>query len=230
MNVFPSEMHTRLARSPVVAGFSVDQVEDAVPIARALWAGGIDAIELTLRTSVAIDAVRAICQEVPEVLVGVGTILTPSQLREVASIGADFGVSPGFNPRVVQAAREVGLPFAPGICTPSELEAAVELDCRLVKFFPAEACGGLNYLWSLAAPYLHLGVRFFPLGGLNQENMKAYLDEPAVTAIGGSWIVRRELVERKDWAGLTARAAAVRHALGQAGFHINPDRTKGIYV
>lgn len=209
MNLFPDSILQRLESSGVVAGFSVNQVEDAVPLARALLAGGIDAIELTLRTPEAMDAVKVICAEVPEMLVGVGTILTPDTAREVKAAGADFGVSPGLNPNVVRAAQEAGLPFAPGICTPSDVEAAIALGCRFVKFFPAEASGGLKFLQSMAAPYKHLGIRYFPLGGVNAENMNDYLAEDIVPTVGGSWIVQNDLVMNGDWDGITARAAEV---------------------
>jgi 2-dehydro-3-deoxyphosphogluconate aldolase/(4S)-4-hydroxy-2-oxoglutarate aldolase len=210
---FPAEILQRLEKCGVVAGFSVDKAEQAVPLARALLAGGIDAIELTLRTPAGLEALQAICAEVPEMLVGVGTILTPETVGEVKAANAHFGVSPGMNPRVVQAAREAGLPFAPGICTPSDLEAAIELGCRFVKFFPAEASGGVTYLRSMAAPYRHLGVRYFPLGGLNTDNMLDYLREDNVPTVGGSWIVKKELVLNEDWDGLTARAAEVRNII-----------------
>ncbi len=211
--VFDETILQRLAATRVVAGFSVDNVEHAVPVARALLAGGIDAMELTLRTPAAMDAVRAVCAEVPEMLAGVGTILTPEQAFEVKEAGADFGVAPGLNARVVRAAKESGLSFAPGISTPSELEAAIELGCRLVKYFPAEASGGIPYLRSMSAPYKHLGVRFFPLGGVNSDNMLKYLDESNVPAVGGSWIVKRDLLLCEDWGAITARAAEVRRIL-----------------
>lgn len=207
--MFPDQILQRLERSRVVAGFSVEKVEHAVPLTQALLAGGIDAIELTLRTPAAMEGLKAICAEVPKMLVGVGTILTPDLVTEVKSAGADFGVAPGMNPRVVRAAQKVGLPFAPGIATPSDLEAAIELGCRFVKFFPAQAAGGVSYLRSMSAPYKHLGIQYFPLGGLNAKNMIDYLNEPNVLAIGGSWIVKRELVQANDWAGITARAAEV---------------------
>lgn len=193
----------------MVVGFSIDKVEHAVPVVKALQAGGIDAIELTLRTAKAMDALRAICAAQTGILVGVGTILTPEQAAEVKEAGADFAVAPGMNPNVVKAANEVGLPFGPGIATPSELEAAIELGCRFVKFFPAEANGGIPYLRSMSAPYKHLGIRYFPLGGLNSANMLAYLDEPDVSVIGGSWIVKNELVKAEDWTGITAAARSV---------------------
>ncbi len=213
--MFSTEILRRLAGARVAAGFSIDAVEHAVPVANALLAGGIDAIELTLRTPVAMEALQAICADVPEMLIGVGTILTPELVADVKAAGADFGVSPGMNPRVIRAARDAGLPFAPGIATPSDLEAAIELGCRFVKFFPAEALGGIPYLRSMSAPYKHLGIQYFPLGGLNAENMVAYLKEPNVPAIGGSWIVKKGLVENEDWAGITARATSVTKALNE---------------
>jgi 2-dehydro-3-deoxyphosphogluconate aldolase/(4S)-4-hydroxy-2-oxoglutarate aldolase len=213
--MFPEAILNRLANCKVVAGFSVDHIDDAVPLANALLAGGIDVIELTLRTEAGIDATRAISTEVPEILVGVGTILAPEQAVQVKEAGAHFGVSPGLNPRVIKAAKAVELPFAPGIATPSDIEAAIELNCRFVKCFPAAALGGVAYLRSMSAPYAHLGIQYFPLGGLNAANMNEYLAEPNVPAIGGSWIVQKDLVKNKDWAAITTRAQeVVLHANG----------------
>ena len=211
--MFPNELLIQLSNSRVVAGFSIENVEDAIPIAKALLAGGIDAIELTLRTDCGLVAVERIAEAVPEIILGVGTILTPLQADQIKEAGAHFGVSPGMNPNVIKKAEEINLPFAPGIATPSELEAAIALGCRFVKFFPAEASGGINYLKSISAPYKHLGVQYFPLGGLNTENMNHYLDLENVIAIGGSWIVNSSFIEAKDWSGLTKRAAEVRNVV-----------------
>ena len=211
--MFPNELLIQLRNSRVVAGFSIENVEDAIPIAKALLAGGIDVIELTLRTDCALAAVKRIAEVVPEISLGVGTILTPEQVVQVKEAGAHFGVSPGMNPNVIRKAEEIGLPFAPGIATPSELEAAIALGCRFVKFFPAEASGGRNYLKSISAPYKHLGVQYFPLGGLNAENMNHYLDLDDVIAIGGSWIVDSSFVIAKDWSGLAKRANEVRNVV-----------------
>lgn len=207
------EITQQLEKSRVVAGFSVNEPEQAVSISRALLAGGIDVVELTLRTPAGLKAVELVAREVPEVHLGVGTILTPETATAVKEAGGHFGVSPGCNPRVIRAARDAGLPFAPGICTPSDLEVAIENGCRLVKFFPAEASGGLTFLKSMAAPYKHLGIRYFPLGGIHAGNMNAYLAEDVVPAIGGSWIVTNELVAQGDWDGITSRAAEVINAL-----------------
>lgn len=207
--IFPEEIIQRLEKTGVVAGFSIEQVEHAVPLAKALLAGGIEAIELTFRTPAALEALKAIADHVPEMLIGVGTILTPEQVLQVKEAGAHFAVSPGMNPRVIQAAIDANVPFAPGISTPSDLEAAIELGCRFVKFFPAEAAGGIPYLRSMSAPYKHLGMQYFPLGGLNANNMVDYLKEPNVPTIGGSWIVKADLVNAGDWDGITAIAKDV---------------------
>lgn len=206
----------RLAKTQVVAGFSVNDADEAVPIARALLEGGIEAVELTLRTPAGMDAVRAIAREVPEVLLGVGTILTPKQCREVSAAGAAIGMSPGTNPAVVKAAKDSGLVFTPGIATPSDIEIAVELGCRCLKYFPAEALGGVDYLNSMATPYAHLGISYFPLGGINANNMMGYLNSKHVVAIGGSWIVQSKLVQDKDWNAITARAREVRQVIDGA--------------
>ena len=213
-------LHQRLHRSGVIAVLVIDAADDAVPVARALLAGGVDCIELTLRTPVAMAALRCIRAEVPELVVGVGTILTPQQVNEVQAAGAAFGVAPGMNPRVVAEAQRVGLPFAPGICTPTDIELALEQDCRLLKFFPAEPCGGLAYLRAIAAPYAHRGVKYIPLGGVSADNAEVYLKEPSVHALGGSWLAPRELIQRQDWPAITAHAstaaAIVRRVRGGA--------------
>ncbi len=206
----PAELLERIERCGVVAVLVVDELAHAVPLARALIDGGIDAMELTLRTPVALDALEAIRAQVPDMLLGVGTVLTPEQAGEAAEAGAAFGVAPGLNPRVVRAAREVGLPFAPGVATASDLEVALELGCREVKFFPAEPIGGMAYLQSMAAPYTHLGVRFVPLGGLQPDNVREYLSSSLVLAVGGSWIASRNAIRQQDWDAIRSNAAQAR--------------------
>lgn len=203
---FPETILSRLYRCGVIACLTINDPKQAVPAARALLAGGIDAMELTLRTPTAVESLRRIKGEIPEMLAGVGTILTPEQVRDVVAAGADFGVSPGLSERVVLAAQESGLPFAPGIATPSELEKGLELGCREMKFFPAQPIGGITYMKSLWTPYAHLGIRFLPLGGLDRHNMVDFLREPATLAIGGSWIVTPERLENEDWKGITTAA------------------------
>jgi 2-dehydro-3-deoxyphosphogluconate aldolase/(4S)-4-hydroxy-2-oxoglutarate aldolase len=143
---------------------------------------------------------------IPEMLVGIGTILTSAQANAVKDAGAAFGVAPGMNPRVVAEARRIDLPFAPGVCTPTDIELALEHGCRLLKFFPSEPIGGLPYLRSIAAPFMHLGVKFIPLGGIDLISAEPYSKEPFIHAIGGSWVAPRELIQRRDWGGVTANA------------------------
>lgn len=190
----------------VIAVLVIDDVADAVPLARSLIEGGIACIELTLRTPIAMEAVRRIRTEVPEMIVGVGTILTPQQVSCAKEAGAAFGVAPGMNPRVVAEARRIELPFAPGVCTPTDIELAIEQGCRLLKFFPSEPCGGLAYLRTVTAPFAHLGVKYIPLGGLGPHNAEQYLREPSVQSLGGSWMAPRELIQRKSWSAITTNA------------------------
>ena len=203
---FPSELQKTIEASAIVAVLVVDAAKHAVPLARALLEGGINAMELTLRTPAAIDAVRAIRRELPGMLAGVGTVIQPQQVEDVARAGAAFAVAPGFNRRVVEAAIAAGLPFAPGVVTPTDIESALDLDCRFLKFFPAEPAGGLAYLNSMAAPYAHLGLKYVPLGGLNAKNMRSYLESPLIGALGGSWIAPREFIQAERWADITANA------------------------
>jgi 2-dehydro-3-deoxyphosphogluconate aldolase/(4S)-4-hydroxy-2-oxoglutarate aldolase len=159
-----------------------------------------------MRTPVAVEAVSEIQRNVPEAVVGMGTITSTDQATDAAAAGAAFGVAPGLNPQVVRAARDHDLPFVPGIVTPSEVERAVDLGCRVLKFFPAEASGGLPYLRSMAAPYDHLDLRYVPLGGIHAGNLRAYLEDPRILAVGGSWIASRKLITAEDWATITANA------------------------
>lgn len=198
---------------PIIAVVTIDNTSHAVPLARTLLEAGIGAIELTLRTPVALDALAAIRQECPDMCVGLGTVLSPEQVMKAVEGDAAFAVAPGLNPRVVEAAREAGLPFAPGIVTPSDIESAVALGCRTLKFFPAEPSGGIGYLKSMAAPYAHLGLRYIPLGGLNVENFTDYLSLDLVPAVGGSWIAPPTLIGSEDWEAIRANAQAARAAI-----------------
>ncbi|MGK0184798.1 MAG: 2-dehydro-3-deoxyphosphogluconate aldolase/(4S)-4-hydroxy-2-oxoglutarate aldolase [Verrucomicrobiales bacterium] len=198
----------RLQKSAVIAVLVIDSVDQAEPLAAALLEGGVDAMELTLRTPAALDALRVIRKQVPEMLAGIGTILTPDQVQQVVDADGSFGVSPGMTPRVVEAALAAGLPFAPGIATPSDIERALEYDRTLLKFFPAGPSGGLPYLQSIAAPYQHLGLQYVPLGGVSESNCDTYLQSPLIAAIGGSWLAPRDLIANANWGSITDRAKA----------------------
>ena len=146
-------------------------------------------------------------------LAGVGTILSPDQVDEVVEAGAAFGVAPGLNVKVIERSKDLGMPFAPGILTPSEIELAVELGCRELKFFPAEPSGGIKYLRSMYAPYAHLGLQFLPLGGINAANMAGYLFDAAVPAIGGSWLAPRKVIQEQNWSVVIDHATEARRVI-----------------
>jgi len=210
--LFHPKLADKVSAAGVVAVLVIDDARDAVPLARALLAGGVEVMELTLRTPAAFDALQAIRREVPEMTAGIGTILTAGQLHEAQSAGAAFGVAPGCNPRLLTAAREAGFSFGPGIATPTDVEIAIEHGCRLLKFFPAEQLGGLPYLRAMAAPYAHLGLRYIPLGGLTADNARSYLNDPLIAAIGGSWIAPRELINAGRWQQIQDNARLARQA------------------
>ena len=206
----------KLQKSAIIAVLILDRVEDAVPLAEALLEGGVDAMELTLRTPVAINVLKEITAKVPGMLAGIGTILTVDQVKEVVDAGGSFGVAPGMNPRIVEAALASGLPFAPGVCTPSDIERALEFDRKFLKFFPAEPSGGLKYLEAIAAPFAHLDVKYVPLGGVNPANCQTWLSHPLVGGIGGSWLAPKPLIAAGNWRAIkdaAAQAIAIRNGI-----------------
>jgi 2-dehydro-3-deoxyphosphogluconate aldolase / (4S)-4-hydroxy-2-oxoglutarate aldolase len=205
----PSES-SLLDRVPVVPVVVVDDLAQAVPVARALVAGGLPVIELTLRTPVALDAIRAIADEVPEILVGAGTVLTPGQAKEAKDAGAQFLVSPGATASLLAGMTDTGLPFLPGTATVSEVLAVLETGLTEMKFFPAEASGGTGFLSSIASPVP--AARFCPTGGITTASAASYLALPNVGCVGGSWLTPKDALETGDWARveqLAAKAAAL---------------------
>jgi 2-dehydro-3-deoxyphosphogluconate aldolase / (4S)-4-hydroxy-2-oxoglutarate aldolase len=200
-----------LSLAPVVPVVVVDSVDQAVPVARALVAGGLPVIELTLRTPVALDAIRAIAAEVPEIAVGAGTVTTPDLAKAARDAGATFLVSPGATPRLMDAMLDTGLPFLPGTATVSEVIAVLEYGVTQMKFFPAEASGGTAYLGSL--PTVVPAARFCPTGGIRAESAPDYLALPNVGCVGGSWLTPKAALAAGDWDTVTrlaAEAAALR--------------------
>jgi 2-dehydro-3-deoxyphosphogluconate aldolase / (4S)-4-hydroxy-2-oxoglutarate aldolase len=208
--MWPEDLRARLGNRRIIAVLMIDRVDDAIPVAESLVRGGVDMMELTLRTPAALDSLKAIRHRVPEMSAGVGTVLTPDQCRQAKDLGADFAVSPGFNRSVVASAIECGLPFGPGVATPSEIEGAWELGCNILKLFPAEPLGGLQYLSSMNAPYQHLGLSYIPLGGVNENNLSEWLVRPEIIAVGGSWIAPRDLVKEQNWGEIEKRARTAR--------------------
>ncbi|MFH9553589.1 bifunctional 4-hydroxy-2-oxoglutarate aldolase/2-dehydro-3-deoxy-phosphogluconate aldolase [Streptomyces sp. NPDC017435] len=201
--------------APVVPVVVLEDAADAVPLARALVAGGLPAIEVTLRTPAALDAIREISRSVPEAVVGAGTVITPEQVTACGAAGARFLVSPGWTDVLLTAMRASGLPFLPGVSTTSEVVALLERGVREMKFFPAQAAGGTAYLRSLAGPLPQ--ARFCPTGGIGPDNAPDYLSLPNVVCVGGSWMIPAEAVAARDWLrieGLARTASYLRAAGG----------------
>lgn len=201
-----ADMSAIVALAPVVPVLTIERQGDAVPLARALVRGGLRVLEITLRTEVALEALRAIARDVPEAVVGAGTVLSGQQLDLARQAGARFAVSPGCTPALTTAATAAGLPFLPGVQTVSEAMALREGGFTLLKFFPADAAGGLGWLKAAAAPMA--GLRFCPTGGIGAETAPAYLALTNVACIGGSWMVPKNAVAAKDWAAIERLAAA----------------------
>ncbi|MEV0117700.1 bifunctional 4-hydroxy-2-oxoglutarate aldolase/2-dehydro-3-deoxy-phosphogluconate aldolase [Streptomyces sp. NPDC050844] len=197
--------------APVVPVVVVEDVADAVPLARALVAGGLPAIEVTLRTPAALDAIRAVAAEVPDAVVGAGTVISAQGVADSVAAGARFLVSPGWTDTLLGAMRESGVPFLPGVSTTSEVVALLERGVREMKFFPAEAAGGTAYLKSLGGPLPQ--ARFCPTGGVSLVSAPSYLALPNVGCVGGSWMLPADAVAAKDWdrvESLAREAAALR--------------------
>jgi len=209
----PEDTLSVLDAVPVLPVVVIERLADAVPVARALLAGGLPAIELTLRTPVALDAIRAIAAEVPEILLGAGTILTPAQAEQAHDAGASFLVSPGSTPSLLAAMAATGLPSLPGTATVSEVLAVLEAGWTEMKFFPAEASGGAAFLSSIGSPVP--AARFCPTGGITAGNAASYLALANVGCVGGSWLTPAAVLRAGDWARVEqlAREAA---ALGWA--------------
>ncbi|WP_306320873.1 MULTISPECIES: bifunctional 4-hydroxy-2-oxoglutarate aldolase/2-dehydro-3-deoxy-phosphogluconate aldolase [unclassified Streptomyces] len=190
--------------APVVPVVVVEDVADAVPLARALVAGGLPAIEVTLRTPAALDAIRAIAAEVPDAVVGAGTVISPANVADSVAAGARFLVSPGWTDALLDAMKESGVPFLPGVSTTSEVVALIERGVREMKFFPAEAAGGAAYLKALASPLPQ--ARFCPTGGVSPSNAPGYLALKNVGCVGGSWMLPADAIAAKDWDRVEALA------------------------
>ena len=204
-----SEVYASLGRLGVIPMVAIDDAAAALPLADALTAGGLPIVEITFRTPAAGEVIATLKAERPDLLVGAGTILNVDDLRRASDCGAAFGVSPGLNPKVAAEANRLHFPFAPGVVTPTDIEAALDIGLRVLKFFPAEAAGGTKMLKSLAAPYAHLGLRFIPTGGINVNNAPTYLASPAVLAVGGSWVATRADIAAGNWDTIKAAARAV---------------------
>lgn len=203
---------TTLSLFKIIPVIAIDRVDQALPLADALIAGGLPAAEITFRTAAAAEVIATLSRERPQMTVGAGTLLTTDEIDQAIAAGAKFGVAPGLNPRIVTYSFSKGLPFVPGIASPSEIEQGLDLGCRLLKFFPAEAIGGIKLLKAFSAPYKMTGVRFMPTGGINLDNLNDYLSVPQVAAVGGTWLAKKDDLDLGHWSAITdkCRAAAAK--------------------
>ncbi|RRQ81406.1 keto-deoxy-phosphogluconate aldolase [Streptomyces griseofuscus] len=213
-----SQVDSVLDLAAVVPVVVIAEVSDAVPVARALVGGGLRGVEVTLRTPAALEAIRAIAEEVPEAVVGAGTVITPGQVAAAVAAGARFLVSPGWTQGLLAAMRGSGVPFLPGVSTASEVVALLEHGVREMKFFPAQAAGGTAYLRSLAGPLPQ--ARFCPTGGIGPGNAAEYLALPNVGCVGGSWMVPADAVAAGDWPRIEALARAAAGLRGPASAQV----------
>jgi 2-dehydro-3-deoxyphosphogluconate aldolase/(4S)-4-hydroxy-2-oxoglutarate aldolase len=209
-----SDPFSAIAAIGVVPVISIEDARDAVALADALLEGGLKVAEITFRTAAAAQTLTALKEARPELLIGAGTVLDLDSLKAAVAAGARFGFAPGYDPEILESAKALGLPFSPGVMTPSELGGAIRRGVRLAKFFPAGVAGGPRALEAIAAPFAHLGVRFVPTGGISLETMEDWLKLKSVAAVGGTWIARTEDIRERRFADIAkkARAAVTRAA------------------
>lgn len=207
----------KIAAIGVVPVIAIENVAHAEPLADALLEGGLGVAEITFRTAVAADVMARLRDTRPELLVGAGTVLSARAVSDAVDAGAVFGLSPGHDPAVLDAADAAGLPFAPGIMTPSEVSLATARGCRLMKFFPATAAGGPSMLKNISAPFAHLDPTFIPTGGVTLDTMADWLALPAVSAVGGTWIAKPEDMRNGDWKTIARRARAAVDRVRETG-------------
>lgn len=200
----------RLANSIVVPVVVLEKAEDAVPTAKAMLAGGVDTMEITFRTACAPEAIKAVAENCPEVLVGAGTVINLEQCKLAVSMGARFIVSPGYSEEIVSWCVENNIPVTPGCVTPTEIMAAVNHGLKVIKFFPANVYGGLNAMKNLSAPFV--GIKFLPTGGVNTANIKEYIDAPFVHAVGGSWVCPKAEIAAGNFEKITQLCREARKA------------------
>jgi 2-dehydro-3-deoxyphosphogluconate aldolase/(4S)-4-hydroxy-2-oxoglutarate aldolase len=210
------EIFSRIAQLGVVPVIAIDNADAAIPLADALIEGGLPVVEITFRTAAAAEVIRQIAKERPKVIVGAGTVLTPANLKAAKASGAAFAVAPGLNPQTVKEAQTMGLPFMPGIATPTDIELGLSLGCKHLKFFPAEALGGITMLEALSAPYKHAGVKFMPTGGVNTTNLESYLKVETVAAVGGTWIAKNEDLANGKWDDIRGRCRSALEVVARA--------------
>ncbi len=205
-------MLEKLNANPIIPVIVIEDENDACPLAEALLDGGINVIEITFRTAAAAGAIKAIKKEFPDMLLGAGTVITPDKAKCALDSGVDFGLAPGTNPEIIKYFQTNNTLFIPGVMTPTDIELALANDCTMLKFFPAAPAGGVKMLKAMSAPYISMGVKFCPTGGISFDNMNDYLSLPIVSNIGGSWLATKDLISEKQWLVISeyARAAVAK--------------------
>jgi len=204
-----------LAQYGVIPVIAIDDVQSAVPMADALIEGGLPVAEITFRTAAAQAVINTLQKERPRLILGAGTVLSVENLKLAKQCGAQFGVAPGLNPGIVKEAQKLDLPFIPGVTTPSDIERALGLGVNVLKFFPAEASGGVTMIKALSGPYAHKGVQFMPTGGVTMKNLEMYLSQPTVMMVGGTWIAKKETIAGGKWGEIRENCRQVCNLVAQ---------------
>ncbi|MEO0508695.1 MAG: bifunctional 4-hydroxy-2-oxoglutarate aldolase/2-dehydro-3-deoxy-phosphogluconate aldolase [Verrucomicrobiota bacterium] len=199
---------SELEQYPVIPVIVIEDANDAEPLADALLEGGLRIVEVTFRTSAAAEAIERISKRFPEMMVGAGTVVTLEQAQRAIEAGSKFGLAPGTDPETIAYFKDRGVPFIPGVMTPSDIQSAIKAGCSHLKFFPAGAAGGPKLLKAMSAPYASLGLKFCPTGGVSFNNMNDYLSMREVFAIGGSWLATKNQIAEKDWPAITQQVKA----------------------
>jgi 2-dehydro-3-deoxyphosphogluconate aldolase/(4S)-4-hydroxy-2-oxoglutarate aldolase len=189
----------KLRKCGIIPVLVINTVEEGIRVCDILYRCGLPSAEITFRTSAAEGTIREVLKRFPDMTAGAGTILNTEDLKKAFYAGAKFAVAPGCNPKIMNAAENLGIPFFPGVCTPSDIECAYENGAKIMKFFPSEASGGISILKALIGPYKHLGIKYIPLGGIDASNVNKYFDLKEVLAVGGSWMVKQEDVSAGKW-------------------------------
>ncbi len=199
----------KLSGYGVIPVIAIESIDSALPLADALIEGGLPVVEITFRTKVAAEVISLLRLKRPELTIGAGTVLTLENVKKAKDSGAEFAVAPGLNPDIVRNAQDIDLLFVPGVSSPTDIEIALSLNCKTLKYFPAEAGGGVKYLNAITAPYKHTGITVIPTGGINVNNLAGYLENPLVIACGGTWIAGTDDIQQEKWQEIAARCREV---------------------
>ena len=222
-NFYPTKLlkMENIFKNKILPAVTFDDDAKAVKVANAFLLGGLDLMEVPLRTAASIASIKLIKKEFPQMIIGAGTILTVNQLHEAKDIGAAFGLAPALNPSIIKEALRINFPFIPGVMTPSEIELAYELGCKILKLFPAAQIGGLEMTKALEGPYGHLDIKIIPMGGVNNDNLKKFINLKMVLAVGGSWLASKGAIANEDYEGIKNNVATALKITKSVGENLN---------